>query len=189
MKHASATDLEAGLDHIRSSPSDGGNVELIVRRTGLGEREVLDEGSIDAELGLVGDNWGTRGSSSTPDGRANPLKQVNLMNARVIALIAGTPDRWPLAGDQFYVDLDLSFANIPPGTCLRMGSAVLEITDPWHRGCQKFINRFGADAFRFVRSEVGRELNLRGVHAKVVAPGTVRRGDRVCKVANERRTS
>ena len=131
------------------------------------------------ESGLVGDNWLQRGNTRTPDGRADPEKQLNLMGSRVVALLAQDKARWPLAGDQLYVDFDLSLANLPPGSRLAMGEAVIEVTPPPHTGCKKFVERFGVDAMKFVNSKVGRELNLRGVNAKVVTPGKIRRGDAV----------
>jgi hypothetical protein len=182
-EHRSLDELRAGLELIRESPLDDGVIELIVVRPGLDEREVVDEATLDPEHGLVGDNWAVRGSSSTDDGRSNPLKQVNFMNSRAIGLIAGAKERWPLAGDQFYVDLNLGHDNLPAGTRLAVGSAMVEITDPWHKGCEKFVARYGADALRFVRSPEGRELNLRGVHSTVVVAGTVRTGDVVRKVS------
>jgi hypothetical protein len=174
--------LEAGLDEIRSSPKDNGRVELICRRTDIEQREVMDEAVLDTTQGLVGDNWRTRGSSSTDDGSANPQMQLTLMNARSAALIAGTPERRQLAGDQFYVDLDLSVDNLPPGTRLKLGEATVEITPIPHRGCGKFLSRFGVDALKFVNSEVGRQLNLRGVNARIVEGGVVRPGDRLTKL-------
>ena len=175
--------LEAALDHIRQSPADEGVLELIVRRPRVGEREVLAEGELDLAEGLVGDSWSFRGSSRTEDGSSHPDMQINLMSSRVVALVAGHPDRWCLAGDQLYVDLDLSAANLPPGTRLEIGSATLEVTAQPHTGCKKFVERFGLDAMKFVNSPVGRELHLRGINAKVVRPGTIRAGDVVRKVA------
>jgi hypothetical protein len=187
MTHLSTAELEAGLEHVRSSPRDEGRVELIVRRPAVDEREVLAEGVLDATEGLVGDTWSVRGSSSTPDGLAHPLAQLNMMNARAASLVAaGDADRRPLAGDQLYVDLDLSYENVPPGTRLAIGSAVIEVTEKPHRGCAKFAARFGKDALRFVNSPVGRELNLRGVNARVVRPGIVRPGDVVRKLPGDR---
>jgi hypothetical protein len=179
---ATGEELEAGLDHIRRAPADEGTVELIVRRPAVEEREVLDEGTLDLDQGLVGDCWRARGSTSTSDGLAHPDRQLTLMNARVTALVARDPDRWALAGDQLYVDLDLSPENLPPGTLLELGSAVLEVTDQLHTGCAKFTHRFGSAAIRFVNSKPGRALRLRGMYAKVVEPGTVRRGDTIRKV-------
>jgi hypothetical protein len=184
MEHRNAAELEAGIDPIRSSPSDGGSVELIVRRPAVDEREVLDEGTLDATEGLVGDTWLPRGNHRTEDGLADPLAQLNIMNARAAALVAGDDTRRPLAGDQLYVDFDLSYDNVPPGTRLEVGSAVIEVTEKPHRGCAKFAARFGKDALRFVNSEVGRELNLRGVNARVVVPGVVRTGDAVKKLSS-----
>jgi hypothetical protein len=179
--HLTRAALEAGLDHIRQSPADGGTLEMIVRRPATGEREVLPLAELDPDHGLIGDNWRARGSSSTPDGSAHPDMQLNIMNARAIALVAGHRDRWPLAGDQLYVDLDLSPANLPPGTRLALGGAVIEVTAVPHTGCAKFIHRFGPDAMKFVNSPVGRSLNLRGINAKVLQPGPVRAGDVIRK--------
>ena len=183
MEHLTTPQLEAKLDHLRGSPSDRGTVELIVRRPAVDEREVLEEGHLDLAVGLVGDTWSERGSRRTEDGSPHPDMQLNVMNARCIALLAQSSERWPLAGDQLYVELDLSADNLPPGTRLALGTAVIEVTDQPHRGCAKFTQRFGIDAFRFVSSETGRALRLRGLNAKVVVPGTVRRGDRIGKVA------
>lgn len=180
--HATAEELEAGLDEIRRAPADEGTVELIVRRPAVEEREVLEEATLDLEEGLVGDCWRTRGSSSTPDGLAHPDRQLTLTNARVIGLVARDRERWALAGDQLYVDLDLSPENLPPGTRLAVGSAVLEVTDELHTGCAKFTARFGSAAIRFVNSKAGRALRMRGMYAKVVEPGTIRRGDTVRKL-------
>jgi hypothetical protein len=146
------------------------------------EREVLGEATLDRVEGLVGDTWRARGSSRTADGSSHPDMQLNLMNSRTAALVAGHPDRWQLAGDQLYVDLDLSEANLPPGTRLELGSAVIEITAQPHLGCKKFSARFGNDALRFVNSSIGRELRLRGANAKVVVPGHVRVGDPIRKL-------
>ena len=180
-RHLSLPELERGLDEIRSSPRDGGALALIVRRPAIGERETIETGALDTAVGLVGDNWRTRGSSATKDRSAHPEMQLNIMNARVAALVAQDPGRWSLAGDQLYVDLDLSTSNLPPGSRLAIGDALVEITAQPHLGCAKFVSRFGTDAMRFVNSPVGRELHLRGVNAKVVRGGAIRRGDRIWK--------
>ncbi len=180
--HLDLAALEAGLDEIRQAPKDNGRIELMCRRPDVEDRELIDEGVLDVQNGLVGDNWRTRGSSSTEDGSANPLMQLTLMNVRSASVIAGAPERRHLAGDQFFVDLDLSAENLPPGTRLKLGEATIEITEIPHRGCGKFSRRFGVDALKFVNSEVGRELNLRGVNARIVESGVVRKGDRIAKL-------
>jgi MOSC domain-containing protein len=180
--HKALAALEHGLAEIRRSPEEAGSVEMIARRPSPDEREVVTEAELDPVEGLVGDCWRTRGSSAVEDGSAHPGRQVTLMNARAAALLAGERDRWPLAGDQLYVDLDLSDANLPPGTRLAVGSATIEITTEPHHGCGKFSKRFGVDAVRFVNSAVGRELNLRGVNARVLTAGTVRIGDAIHRV-------
>ena len=182
MEHPITNALEAGLDHIRRAPTDRGRVELIVRRPAENEREVLAIGVLDRSEGLVGDTWRVRPSMRTPDGSAHPDMQLNVMSSRVAQLVAGRADRWQLAGDQLFLDLDLSEANLPAGTRLELGSAVIEITDQPHLGCAKFASRFGADALRFVNSPAGRELRLRGLNARVIMAGDVRAGDEVRKL-------
>ena len=174
VKHLTMEELEAGLDDIRRSPKDEGALELIVRRPSVGERESLTEGELDVAQGLVGDTWRTRGSRRSKDGLAHPEMQINVMNSRVIALVAQARERWHLAGDQLFVDLDLSGENLAPGTRLAVGSAVIEVTPEPHTGCEKFVSRFGVDAMKFVNSPLGRQLNLRGINAKVVQPGVIR---------------
>ena len=176
-------ELEAGLNDIRSAPKDCGTVQLIVRRPQTEEREVLDEAILDLTNGLVGDNWKTRGSKRTDDGTAHPDTQLNVMNARVIALIAQKKERWSLAGDQLYLDLDLSADNLPVGSRLEIGSAVIEVTPPPHTGCRKFVARFGVEAMMFVNSDLGRQLRLRGLNARVIQPGTIRVGDEARKIS------
>jgi hypothetical protein len=179
MSHIALTALEAALEDIRRSPADAGTVELIVCRPGPGERQVMTQAVLRPGAGLIGDSWRTRGSSSTADGSADPDAEMTLMNARSAAAIAGDVSRWPLAGDQLYVDLDLSAANLPPGSHVAVGDAVLELTALPHRGCGKFVRRFGVDATRFINSAAGRELNLRGVNARIVRGGVVRPGDTI----------
>jgi hypothetical protein len=179
--------LEAGLGLVRDSPRDGGRVILVVRRPAVGERELPDEALLDPVAGLAGDNWLTRGSKSTPDGSADLRRQVTLMNARLAELVAGGKERMALAGDQIYVDFDISVDNLPAGTRLAVGDAVLEVSDVPHLGCAKFVERFGEEAMRFVNSRVGRQLRLRGMNARVVRAGIVRPGDTVEKAVLARK--
>ena len=178
--YVAADELEAGLAEIRRSPAAEGTVELIVRRPAEGEREVLVEAVLDLKEGLVGDRWVA--SARAHGGPVDTGTQLTLMNARVIAAIASDRERWPLAGDQLYVDLDLRPENLPAGTRLALGSAVIEVTDEPHTGCAKFSARFGSDAIRFVNSKAGRDLRLRGMNARVVEPGRVRVGDTIRKL-------
>ncbi|MDJ0879530.1 MAG: hypothetical protein QNI86_13010 [Halieaceae bacterium] len=181
--HKTTVELEAGLDHVRAAPSDVGELKLVVRRPANNEREVLAEAQLCTQQGLEGDNWSTRGSPRMKDGSSHPDMQLNIMNVRATALVAGPEERWPLAGDQLYVDMDLSEANMPAGTRLSIGDALIEVTDQPHLGCQKFRERFGEDALRFVNSDIGKQLHLRGINARVIEPGTIRPGDTVRKLA------
>ncbi len=180
--HLTCDELEAGLDHLRRSPKDDGVLRLVVRRPTVGAREVLEAGELNLAEGLAGDTWNARASHRRKDGRPHPDMQLNVMNSRVAALVAASEDRWALAGDQLYVDLDLSADNLPPGTRIAIGTAVIEVTSVPHTGCAKFASRFGVDAVKFVNSPVGRQLNLRGINAKVIQPGRIRVGDLVKKM-------
>ena len=182
VKHLAMGALTAGLEDIRQSPKATGVLELIVRRPQTETREVLDMGELDLVEGLVGDNWQRRGSSQTADGSAHPDMQLTVTNARLMALVAQDKQHWPLAGDQLYIDFDLSVNNVPPGTRLSLGATVIQITEPPHTGCKKFAARFGLDALRFISSPVGKQLQLRGVNAKVIRPGAIRVGDVVKKL-------
>ena len=182
VKHLTMEELEAALDHLRQAPKDDGVLQLIVRRPQTDEREVVEEAELDPVRGLIGDNWHVRGSRRTHDGSAHPEMQINIMNARVTALVAQDKDRWPLAGDQLYIDMDLSKENLPAGSRIAVGSAVLEVSPLPHTGCHKFVSRFGLDAMKFVNSEVGKELCLRGINAKVVQGGVVKVGHTAKKI-------
>lgn len=181
-RHLSITEMEACLEHIRQSPRDEGILKMIVRRPQDDERERIDEGELDVSQGLIGDNWKIRGSKHSPDGSANVNAQVTLMNSRLIALLAQSEERWSLAGDQLYVDMDLGEDNLPPGTRLALGSAILEVSAEPHTGCRKFSSRFGVEATKFVNSPEGKRLHLRGINARVVQAGRIRVGDVVRKV-------
>jgi hypothetical protein len=178
----SIAELEDRIEYIRQSPKDQGVLKMIVRRPRDDEREIVREAELSLEEGLLGDNWKVRGSKHMPDGSANPQAQITVMNARLIEMVAQREERWPLAGDQLYVDLDLSDDNLPPGTRLAIGSAVIEVSAVPHTGCRKFSDRFGSEALKFVNSPEGKQLHLRGINTRVVQAGTIRVGDAVRKL-------
>ena len=180
--YVDTTELEAGLESILAAPKDEGVVHLVVRRPRTDEREVLDEGFLSLEEGLRGDDWLSHATRASTDGVPDPETQLTLMSSRVIDLLTGDRSRWPLAGDQLFVDLDLTPENLPPGTRLRVGEATIEVSSEPHTGCAKFTARFGDAAIRFVNSPSGRAMRLRGMHARVVEPGAVRPGDAIRKL-------
>jgi MOSC domain-containing protein YiiM len=182
-QHIETTNIQQVLDELGASPQDNGTVELIVARPHLGERRVLEVAEFNTSEGLVGDNWLTRGSRHTTDGQSNPDVQVAVMNSRTIQAIAGDTDKskWAMAGDQLYLDIDISAGNLPVGQQIAIGTVILEVTEVPHNGCGKFTERFGSDATRFVNSREGRENRRRGVNMRVVQGGTIRTGDSVVK--------
>jgi hypothetical protein len=182
VKHLTMAELEAALDHLRRTPKDDGVVHLIVCRPDVDQREVLHEAELDVRDGLVGDNWKVRGSRKTPDGSAHPEMQINIMNSRVTELVAQEKERWPLAGDQLYIEMDLSRENLPAGSRIAVGSAVLEVSPLPHTGCHKFVARFGLEAMQFVNSDLGKQMCLRGINAKVVQGGIVKVGQTAKKI-------
>ncbi len=182
VQHATLEELEAGLDHIRESPADGGPVRMIVRRPEVDAREVIAEGELDVAVGLVGDSWKDRGSTVTPTGGPNIAAQITIINSRLLSLLAQSEERWPLAGDQLVIDIDMSEENLPAGARLSIGSAVIEISKEPHTGCRKFAERFGQDGLRFISTSMGRQMRMRGINTRVVQSGTIRVGDVARKV-------
>lgn len=183
-KHLTTDEINSSLVDVLASPKDGGVLEMIVRRPAINKREVIKSGVLDIDNGLVGDNWLTRGSSRMDNGLGHPEMQLNVMNYRFALLIAGKRERVPLAGDQLFVDLDLSEENVPPGTQLAIGGAVIEVTPIPHLGCRKFVERFGLDAMKFANSDFGRQHHLRGINAKVIQGGSIKTGDIVGRIVN-----
>src|SRR5258708_30310929 len=184
-QHVTATELEAGVGELAQSPKDKGKLEMIVSRPAIDERLIMERAELHLDDGLEGDNWRARGSKSTPDGSAMPDAQITITNNPVIHLLAQDRSRWSLAGDQLYVDLDLSIDNLPPGQRIAIGTAVLEISALPHNGCEKFTERFGHDAIRFVNSPEGRHMRRRDLDARVIQPGTICVGDMVSKISTE----
>ena len=176
--------LEAGLGDIRRSPKDNGILEMIVCRPASGERKILIEGELDLEQGLIGDCWRTRTMLAKTEVSMDLSRQVTVMNARALSLMARSRDRWPLAGDQLIVDFDLSDDNLKPGSRLSVGSAIIEVTDAPHNGCTKFRDRYGSEALKFVNSDLGKLLHLRGINARIIRPGKIKTGDRVTKTGS-----
>jgi MOSC domain-containing protein len=171
--------FDAQLDDVRAAPADLGRLELIVRRPAPDDRDVLQEAELDLALGLVGDRWAGRIPELTP---VYLDAQLTVINTRVLAAIEPDRERWPLAGDQLYVDFDLSVENLPAGSRLAIGSAVIEVSETPHTGCAKFSARFGGDALRWINSTTGRAHRMRGLNARIVTAGSVRLGDAVRKV-------
>ena len=164
-RHLSSADLDARLRALPGAPKDAGRLALIVCRSSEGVRETPERVHLSAEEGVPGDGWGRR----TP---RRPEAQLAVMRRDVAELIANGQ---PLTtfGDNLFVELDISAANLPVGSRLRMGGAIVEVTPLPHDGCGKFKGRFGSDALRFVNAKPTRDQNLRGIYWRVVESGEV----------------
>lgn len=180
MTHRTTAELEEYVDQLRAAPAGTGTLELVVRRPAEGERDILDEAVLDVDAGVVGDNWLERSTSHAIASGRHLDAQVNVMSARMVRFLAPTVEQQAMAGDQLYLDFDISHANLPAGSRLAIGDeAVIEVTAKPHSGCKKFLGRFGQDAVDFVNSGLGKELRLRGFNARVVTGGVVVPGDKV----------
>jgi len=183
-RHLTAEELAQGLAEVCLAPKDVGTLQLIVARPQSEQRLALESAELSPEHGLLGDRWRATSWLRLPDDSPDPAVQITLMNARCIQLVAGDREFWPLAGDNLFVDFDLSQENLPVGSRLTIGGAVLEIAEPPHNGCAKFKRRFGLPALAFVNSQQGKALRLRGVHARVVQAGPIAVGDPIRVVRN-----
>jgi len=182
MVHKDLEALQNGFEHIKRSPTDQGTLELIVIRPEEDQRKELENGILDETQGLIGDNWASRGSSKTTDGSAHPGMQINIMNSRIINLITAEKSDWKVAGDQLFVDFNLNKDNVPAGTQLSIGDAILEVTSVPHTGCKKFSERFGVEALKFISTPEGRQWQLRGINARVVKSGKIKVGETITKI-------
>jgi len=178
-EHGLPGPYDAHLANVQAAPRDVGPVELIVRRPAVDEREILDAAQLHRDGGLAGDRWAARDRATTP---VYLSSQLTVISTRVLRAIEPDSGRWPLAGDQLYVDLDLSEANLPAGSRLAVGTSVIEVSETPHTGCAKFSSRFGSEALRWINSPTGRAHRMRGLNARVVEPGTVRTGDAIRKL-------
>lgn len=180
-KHLSKEQIEARLDWIKASPADKGTLAGLCIRPELNQRRELESCLLSPEGGVEGDFWVRQCWKKLEDGSSDPIVQVAIMNARAVDVVAGSRDRWKLAGDQLFVDFDLSEDRIAPGDRLQIGEAVVEIAPIPHTGCDLFRDRYGMDAVKFINSKLGKSLRLRGVFAQIVRGGMVRLGDPVQK--------
>ena len=182
MANVALAEIETRLNWVLASPNDSGHVTTLVVRPAVNQREMPGKAMFSPQLGVACDNWSTSCWKKLPDGKSDPEVQVAIMNARMIEVLTKDNTLWPLAGDQLFVDFDLSVANLKTGDQLQVGAAVLEITAESHQGCNKFKQRFGENALAFVNSTLGDAHRLRGVYAKIISAGEVCVDDTMTKI-------
>ena len=182
VKIFSKAELEAQLPEIQAAPKLRGSLDLIVIRPAVDQRKVLKSAELCLERGLIGDSWITRSSRHTSDKSPWIEMQLNIMSSRVIQAVTGDLKRWPLAGDQLFIDLDLSLENLPIGSQISIGETIIEVTAPPHTACKKFRVRYGDDAFRFINNPATKNMRLRGLNAKIIRGGTIESGSIVHKL-------
>jgi hypothetical protein len=168
--HLASDELERGYAQL-SPPKDSGELALICARGEDGQRSELQRAALSVRGGLPGDAW-FRDCPEKVDA------QLTVMRVDVARLFANGQSI-TLAGDNLFVDLDLSKANLPCGSRLRIGGALLEVTPEPHNGCLKFRQRFGADALRFTAEPNRHDQHLRGIYLKTVEAGEVAVGDTI----------
>jgi MOSC domain-containing protein YiiM len=169
-RHLPGDELERGLAQL-SPPRDVGTLALVVSRGDDGARATPQRVRLGVETGVPGDAWARDCPEKTD-------AQITVMRVDVARLFANGQDL-ALFGDNLLVDLDLSTRNLPTGSRLRCGGAVLEVTPEPHTGCLKFRQRVGGDALRLTADARLRDLRLRGIYVKVIEPGEVAVGDRI----------
>ncbi len=175
--------LKAGLDAmLAAAPKDNGTLDLIVMRPDHDLRVLPQSFEVRGDDGLPGDHWKRGTGYALEDGTGDPDAQICMMMSGCIRAIAGDKANWPPAGDNFFIDMDLTPANMPPGTRFAIGSAEFVVTGIPHNGCQSFIDRYGRDACLFVNTGEGKAHRLRGIYARVTRDGTVSVGDTVRKL-------
>ena len=167
---------------LDAAPKDNGTLDLIVMRPEHDARVLPQSFEVTAEFGVNGDHWKRGTGYALEDGTGDPDTQICMMMSGCIEAIAGPKENWAPAGDNFFLDMDLTPANMPPGTRFAIGTAEFAVTEAPHNGCQKFIDRYGRDAVLFVNTGKGKELRLRGIYARVIKDGEVSVGDTVRKL-------
>ena len=167
-RHLDLATLHERIDALPAPPRDRGHLALLVARLPDGRHDTPHAARLAPEEGLPGDRW------ERCDGR--PESQLAVMRVDVATLLANG-QALSLFGDNLLVDLDLSDENLPTGTRLRLGGALLEVTPEPHNGCAKFRQRFGGDALRLTAEKPRRHQHLRGIYLRVVEAGDVAVGD------------
>jgi len=184
-KHAfpSLESLEARKPWVLDAPKDNAPVLSLCIRPAEGERRFVERIRFDPQAGVVGDRWRWKAWMHLPDGRPDPRIQVCMLGTRVLQLVRREGSSMIHPGDTVIADMDFSEANLPAGQRLQLGSAVLEVSDVFNTGCAKWQERYGPAALRWINRPGNRALRLRGILARVVAPGEATLNDTLRKLA------
>lgn len=178
-----AAALAEALPNVLQAPRDNAPVTMLCLRPAIGERAFPDRISLTRAEGIPGERWLSMPWLRQPDGRPDPAIQVSILPARVLDLVWTDRTGTPHPGDPIVADLDMTEANLPEGTLLRVGTATLRVSGVWNDGCVKWKVRYGADAKAWIVAPGHRELRLRGILCSVEEDGTVAVGDRITRMS------
>lgn len=169
--------LDAALPFVLAAPRDDAPIALLCTRPALGQRAFPASIRLTKAEGIPGERWLTQSWLRLPDGRPDPRNQVSLLPSRVMDIAWQNRDTAPHPGDPIVADLDMTEANLPVGTLIGVGSAVLRVSDVPNLGCVKWKVRYGSDALAWVAADPA--LRLRGVLCSVEQDGEVTLNDRL----------
>lgn len=181
MENVNLDALQAALPSVLMAPKDSAPIEQLCLRPDIGVRNFVDEMELTRELGIPGERWNYAPWLTLRDGRADPRIQVSILNKQVLDLVYNDPHNMIHPGDSFIADMDFSYENMPDGTLLNIGSAVLRVSDKFNTACQKWQDRYGRDALRWIVLQGNRQYRLRGVLCEVIKDGRVKTGDLIQK--------
>ncbi|MEF3048329.1 MOSC domain-containing protein [Pseudotabrizicola sp. L79] len=175
-------ELMAALPQVLAAPKTDARIDGLCFRPAFNQRQFPDSLTLTRDQGVPGERWLTAPWMKLPDGSPDPRIQVSILPLRVMDLVWRDREGQPHPGDTIVADLDMSEANLPAGTLLQAGTAVVRVSDAFNDACVKWKVRYGKDAKDWVKAPGHPPLRLRGVLCSVEQDGIVRLGDRLRKL-------
>ncbi|MFT5632095.1 MAG: hypothetical protein ACI9HB_003282 [Gammaproteobacteria bacterium] len=180
--HVRLAECEDALSTILAAPKSGAIVEQLCLRPGFSERSFPELLELTVAGGIIGERWTKAPWLTLSDGTPDPRIQVSILSKRVMDLCWRDRENTHHPGDTMIVDMDLGVENLPNGTRLGIGSAVVEVSDKFNTACIKWQGRYGAESLRWLNLRKNRDYRLRGILCRIVQDGVVRLGDELARV-------